>query len=197
MMMVSDQMRVALVTSHIPIAEVPEHITAGKVYAKARTLEDSLLRDFGIVKPRIAVLGLNPHAGENGLLGREEEEQILPAVRRLREENRLVFGPYPADGFFGAGDYKHFDAVLAMYHDQGLAPFKSISFGGGVNFTAGLPVVRTSPDHGTAYELAGKGEASPESFRQALFLALDIFRNRKKYDEITAHPLKPGRDKEK
>ncbi len=196
MMMIGEHLRVALVTSHIPLADVAGQITAGRVYAKARTLEESLIRDLGINRPRIAVLGLNPHAGENGILGQEEEEQILPAIKRLREENRLVFGPYPADGFFGAGDFKRFDAVLAMYHDQGLAPFKSISFERGVNFTAGLPVVRTSPDHGTAYELAGKGKASPDSFREALFLALDIYRNRQRYDEITAHPLKAGHDRE-
>ncbi len=196
MMMVGERLRVALVTTHLPIAEVPEQITAGKVYAKARTLEESLMRDFGIRKPRIAVLGLNPHAGESGLLGREEEEQIIPAIRRLREENRLVFGPYPADGFFGAGDFARFDAVLAMYHDQGLTPFKSICFERGVNFTAGLPVVRTSPDHGTAYELAGKGKASPDSFRQALYLALDIYRNRQMHDELTANALADAEEEE-
>jgi len=196
MMMIGERLRVALVTTHIPIAEVAGAITAGKVYSKARILEESLLRDFAISKPRIAVLGLNPHAGENGVLGEEEESQIVPAIKKMREENRLVFGPYPADGFFGAGEYHHFDAVLAMYHDQGLAPFKSISFNTGVNYTAGLPIVRTSPDHGTAYELAGKGEASPDSFRQALYMALDIFRNRQKYEEITANPLLSGGDHE-
>jgi len=196
MMMVGERLRVALVTTHIPVSEVPEQITAGKIYSKTRILEESLIRDFAIRKPRIAVLGLNPHAGENGILGTEEEEQIAPAIKRLREENRLVFGPYPADGFFGAGDFARFDAVLAMYHDQGLAPFKSINFERGVNYTAGLPIVRTSPDHGTAYELAGKDKASPDSFRQALFLAIDIFRNRNRYEEISANPLSKAEDKE-
>jgi 4-hydroxythreonine-4-phosphate dehydrogenase len=196
MMMVSEQLRVALVTSHIPLASVPEEITAGRVYSKIRILEESLIKDFAIRKPRIAVLGLNPHAGENGVLGQEEEEQIVPAIKRVRDENRLVFGPYPADGFFGAGEYTRFDAVLAMYHDQGLAPFKSISFEQGVNYTAGLPIVRTSPDHGTAYDLAGKGKASPDSFRQALYLAIDIYRNRLIYEEMTANPLSTSGEKE-
>ncbi|RLF02644.1 MAG: 4-hydroxythreonine-4-phosphate dehydrogenase PdxA [Thermoprotei archaeon] len=196
MMMVGERLRVALVTTHIPLAEVPQQITAGKIYSKIRILEESLIRDFAIRKPRIAVLGLNPHAGEDGVLGSEEEAEIIPAIGRLRDENRLVFGPYPADGFFGAGDFTRFDAVMAMYHDQGLAPFKSISFEKGVNFTAGLPIVRTSPDHGTAYELAGKDKASPDSFRQALYMAIDIYRNRQRYGEMTAHPLKSSEEKE-
>jgi 4-hydroxythreonine-4-phosphate dehydrogenase len=147
--------------------------------------------DFTIRQPRIAVLGLNPHAGDQGLLGEEEEKEILPAILQAKEENILAFGPFPADGFFGAGQYTRFDGILAMYHDQGLVPFKALTTQGGVNYTAGLPVVRTSPAHGTAYEIAGKNEASPDSFREAMYLACDIFRSRKSYREITVNPLKP------
>jgi 4-hydroxythreonine-4-phosphate dehydrogenase len=151
-----------------------------------------LLVDFGIRNPTVAVLGLNPHAGDNGLLGSEEQQIIAPAIRQAKELGITAFGPFPADGFFGAGRFKRFDAVLAMYHDQGLAPFKSLSMENGVNFTAGLPVVRTSPAHGTAYELAGKNEASADSFRNAIYLAIDVVRNRKLYNEITSDPLVPG-----
>ena len=147
--------------------------------------------DFGIHKPRIAVLGLNPHAGDKGLIGKEEQEVIIPAIEDARNENIMALGPYPADGLFGSGDYAKFDAVLAMYHDQGLAPFKSLVFSKGVNYTAGLPVVRTSPAHGTAYDLAGKNKATPESFRQALYLAVDIYNNKMKYKELTKDQLKP------
>ena len=190
MLMVGENMRVGVVTGHISLAEVPPAISEEKVYSTIRIMEKTMIRDFRIRSPKIAVLGLNPHAGEEGLLGKEEQEKIIPAIQRAREEdNLLVFGPYPADGFFGAADYHDFDAVLAMYHDQGLAPFKAINFENGVNFTAGLPVIRTSPAHGTAYHLAGKGVASPESFRQALYLAIDIFRNRKLYEEINQNPL--------
>jgi len=190
MLMVGENLRIGVVTGHIPLAEVPAAIDKERVYSKIRIMEKTMVQDFRIRGPKIAMLGLNPHAGEEGLLGKEEEEIIIPAIKKAREEdNILVFGPYPADGFFGAGDYKNFDAVLAMYHDQGLAPFKAMHFEEGVNFTAGLPVVRTSPAHGTAYHLAGKGEASPEPFRQALYLAVDIYRNRKFYREITSDPL--------
>jgi 4-hydroxythreonine-4-phosphate dehydrogenase len=152
-------------------------------------MNTSLQFDFAVRKPRIAVLGLNPHAGDNGLLGKEEEEKITPAIQKAQQEGILAFGPFPADGFFGAGSFKSFDGILAMYHDQGLTPFKALSFDTGVNFTAGLPVIRTSPVHGTAFSIAGKGEASENSFRQALYMACDIFRNRKTYSEITKNPL--------
>jgi 4-hydroxythreonine-4-phosphate dehydrogenase len=190
MLMVNELLRIGVVTSHIPLAKVNEYIVRDTLLNKLRILNQSLLSDFTLRKPRIAVLGLNPHAGELGLLGDEEEKEITPAINQAQEEGILAFGPFPADGFFGAGSYTRFDAVLAMYHDQGLIPFKALSVEGGVNFTAGLPVVRTSPAHGTAYELAGKNEASPDSFRKAIYLACDIFLSRKQYREISANPLK-------
>ena len=147
-------------------------------------------KDFSIRRPRIAVLGLNPHAGDNGVVGMEEQNIIIPAINKAKEEGIFAFGPFAADGFFGSSSFAHFDAVLAMYHDQGLAPFKTLSFGAGVNFTAGLSIIRTSPAHGTAYELAGKNESSADSFREALYLAIDIFRNRKMHTKLTANPLK-------
>jgi len=161
-------------------------------------LHQSLLRDFGIVSPRLAILGLNPHAGDGGALGSEDKERIAPAVRRLNDEGIIAMGPYAADGFFGNGSYKHFDGVLAMYHDQGLAPFKALSFGNGVNFTAGLPIVRTSPDHGTGLDIAGQGIANEASFRAAIWMACDIHRNREVYKTIGANPLQPQkREKER
>lgn len=190
MLMVNDFMRLGVVTSHVPLSKVTEYITTGTILNKLRILNRSLHADFSIVKPRIAVLGLNPHAGEEGLLGSEEITSIIPAINEAKDEGILAFGPFPADGFFGAGTYARFDAVLAMYHDQGLVPFKALTTEGGVNFTAGLPVVRTSPAHGTAYELAGKNEASADSFRKAIYLACDVFKNRKIYKQISAHPLK-------
>jgi 4-hydroxythreonine-4-phosphate dehydrogenase len=194
MLMVSDIMKVGLVTGHLPVSRLSTFITKELVVAKLKILSDSLLRDFGIRNPRIAVLGLNPHAGDDGLLGNEEQEVIIPAINLAKNSNLLAFGPYAADGFFGAGRFKKFDAVLAMYHDQGLAPFKALSMDRGVNFTAGLPVVRTSPAHGTAFDLAGKNEASPDSFRNALYLAIDVTRNRKSYQEISANPLPDGKE---
>ena len=191
MLMVNEMLRVAVVTSHIPLAKVNEYIVKDTIVNKLRILNNSLISDFTVRKPRIAVLGLNPHAGELGLLGDEEQHEITPAITQAQEEGILAFGPFPADGFFGAGSYTKFDAVLAMYHDQGLVPFKALSTEGGVNFTAGLPIIRTSPAHGTAYELAGKNEASPDSFRKAIYLACDVFRNRKQFREISANPLKP------
>ncbi len=189
MIMVNDTLRIGLVTGHIPLAQVASTITTELILKKIKTLHRSLMEDFVIRKPKIAVLGLNPHAGDQGLIGTEEKEVIIPAIRSAREEGILVFGPYPADGFFGSRQLTRFDAVLAMYHDQGLAPFKSMGFANGVNFTAGLPVVRTSPAHGTAFELAGKDEASPDSFRSALFLACDIYKNRGLYKELTSNQL--------
>lgn len=176
MMMVDDQLRVAMVTGHVPLAKVSESITKDKILKKANILLKSLEEDFGINKPKIAVLGLNPHAGEDGLLGEEEANIIKPAIKELKDQNNYVFGPYPADGFFGMMHQQKFDGVLAMYHDQGLIPFKSIAFSSGVNFTAGLPVIRTSPDHGTAYNIAGKNLAEEGSMRAALLLASDIIR---------------------
>ena len=178
MMLCSEEVRIAVVTGHIPLSEVPAAITKELVEKKLNMLLASLQQDFGITKPRVAVLGLNPHAGEEGLLGSEDNDIIAPVVSDMRNHGNLVYGPLPADGFFGTLAYKKYDAVLAMYHDQGLIPFKTIAFDRGVNFTAGLSVVRTSPDHGTAYNLAGKGEASESSLREAIFMACDIVRRR-------------------
>lgn len=190
MFLVSDGLRVAVVTGHIPVTHVASALTTDKIVKKIQVLNKSLIQDFEIRKPKIAVLGLNPHAGDNGVIGNEEQQIIIPAINKAKEDGILAYGPYPADGFFGNGSYKKFDAVLAMYHDQGLIPFKTIAFNAGVNFTAGLPVVRTSPDHGTAYDIAGKNMASEESFRKAIYTAIDIYRTRKQYAEITANPLK-------
>jgi 4-hydroxythreonine-4-phosphate dehydrogenase len=179
MLLVSDGLRVGVVTGHIPLGAVKEAITKEKIISKATILLNTLKQDFGIQKPRIALLGLNPHAGEEGLLGREEQEIITPVIHELKHKGNMVFGPFPADGFFGNMSYKKYDAVLAMYHDQGLIPFKTIAFESGVNYTAGLPIVRTSPDHGTAYNIAGKNMASETSMREAIFLAIDIVNMRK------------------
>ena len=182
-------LKVAVVTGHIPLANVSASISTEKIVRKIRALNKTLLEDFSIRKPKIAVLGLNPHAGDNGTIGKEDMEMVIPAINKAVEEKIVAYGPYPADGFFGSGNYKNFDAVLAMYHDQGLVPFKALSFTAGINFTAGLPVIRTSPDHGTAYDLAGKNQASEESFRNALYLACDIYKNRKLHKSISANPL--------
>jgi len=189
MIMISENLRVAVVTGHIPLKEVASAITQESILNKLRILHQSLIQDFVVTNPRIAVLGLNPHAGDKGLLGSEEQDIIIPAIDAAREEGIMALGPYAADGLFGSDDFSKFDAILAMYHDQGLAPFKALAFSSGVNYTAGLPVVRTSPAHGTAFEIAGKGLANEQSFRQAMFLAVDIFRNRKKYEEISKDPL--------
>lgn len=189
MMLVNDTLRVALVTNHLPLREVATKITKDLILQKINILYESLRMDFGIDRPTIAVLGLNPHAGDGGLLGKEEEQIIRPAVVESKKSGKLVMGPFPADGFFGSGQHRKYDAVLAMYHDQGLVAFKTLSFGQGVNYTAGLSAIRTSPDHGTAYDLAGKNEADPTSFRQALFLAIDVVRQRKDYLDMHANPL--------
>ena len=183
MLMVSDQLRVGVVTGHIPLRDVPKKITREAILSKLRILKKTLQTDFAVVEPRIAVLGLNPHCGDGGLIGDEEKNIILPAVQDAQKEGIQAFGPYSPDGYFGLGHYSRFDATLAMYHDQGLAPFKSISFADGVNFTAGLPIVRTSPDHGTGYEIAGRDEADPRSMMQAIYTAIDIFRRRLQYFE--------------
>jgi 4-hydroxythreonine-4-phosphate dehydrogenase len=189
MLMVSDQTRIGIVTGHIPLSDVPKVVTTELILHKLKIMNDSLLKDFGIRKPRIAVLGLNPHAGDEGLLGIEEKTVILPAVEKAFADGIMAFGPFPADGFFGSNNYTKFDGILAMYHDQGLIPFKTIAFESGVNFTAGLPFVRTSPAHGTAYDIAGKDLASPDSLRAAMYLACDIFNNRMMHDELNANPL--------
>ena len=190
MFLCSDTVKVGVATNHTPLAKVAEVLSPEMIVEKLEIMNDSLKRDFMVEKPKIAVLGLNPHAGDGGLLGREEQEIIVPALDMAKEKGLLAFGPYPADGFFGTGQYTRFDAVLAMYHDQGLIPFKTIAFDRGVNFTAGLPVVRTSVDHGTGYDIAGKNMADPQSMRWAIYMAIDIVKHRQNYDEITANPLK-------
>jgi 4-hydroxythreonine-4-phosphate dehydrogenase len=190
MILMTDSLRVGLITGHIPISEVSSSITPELIKEKVAILYETLQKDFGISKPKIALLGLNPHSGDNGLIGKEDEEIIRPTVKELFNEKKLVYGPYAADGFFGSNVYKQFDGVLAMYHDQGLAPFKALSFGKGVNFTAGLKLIRTSPDHGTAYEIAGKGVADESSFKEALFKSIELFKKRSEYLELNQNKLK-------
>lgn len=189
MLMVSDNFRVGLVTEHIPVKDIARHITREAILSKLNILRDSLVRDFGIDKPRIAVLGLNPHAGDEGLIGKEDEEIIKPAIKDAKH-HMMVFGPYSSDAFFARGYHNRFDAVLAMYHDQGLIPFKSLAAGEGVNYTAGLPMVRTSPDHGTAFDIAGKNKADSTSFLTAVYTCIDIIRNRQEYDENRSNPMR-------
>lgn len=190
MILLKGDFRVALVTGHVPVRDIPGMLTKELIMEKMEIFHQSLKKDFGIDNPRIAVFSLNPHAGDHGLLGTEEEEIIIPAMKEMMAKGVQCFGPYPADGFMGSGNYTHFDGILAMYHDQGLAPFKALAMDEGVNFTAGLPIVRTSPAHGTAYDIAGKGVASEDSFRQAVYVAMDVFRNRAWEKEISARPLR-------
>ena len=190
MLMVSNNIRIGVITGHTPLKEVPSIITEDLILRKIRILNESLIKDFGIRRPRIAILGLNPHSGDNGVIGNEEQTIIIPAINKAKEENIFAFGPFASDGFFGSSSFVHFDGILAMYHDQGLIPFKTLTFDSGVNFTAGLPIIRTSPAHGTAYELAGKNQASADSFREAVYLAIDIYRNRIQHQTLTANPLK-------
>lgn len=190
MLLYDQNFRMALATEHIPISEVSKNITVDRLHTKLSILEEALVKDFGIDKPKIAVLGLNPHSGDHGLVGKEDIEVIKPAIDQYREKGSLVFGPYSADAFFARRSDTKFDAVLAMYHDQGLIPFKSLSQGEGVNYTAGLPVIRTSPDHGVAFDIAGKNIANPDSMREAIFQAIDLLAQRKRYAENTANPLK-------
>lgn len=190
MFMTADNMRVGLLTEHVPLAEVAKYVTKDNILGKLHMMRDSLVKDFGIDQPRIAVLGLNPHAGDEGLIGREEIEQIAPAIRHAKGNGILCFGPYSADAFFAREMFKQFDGVLAMYHDQGLIPFKSLASGNGINYTAGLGIVRTSPDHGTAFDIAGKNVADPDSFRQAIFTCLEILEQRERYADNTRNPLK-------
>lgn len=189
MLLVSDEMRIGMVTGHVPISKVAASITTEKIRHKLTILQNSLIQDFGIVKPKIAVLGLNPHSGDHGLIGREEKDIITPVINEFIQKGDLVYGPFPADGFFGKKLFSQYDAVLAMYHDQGLIPFKQLSFSDGVNYTAGLPIVRTSPDHGTAYDIAGKSVADPSSFINAIFLTKHIYNKRIEFMELNNNPL--------
>lgn len=194
MIMVSPTLRVGLVTSHIPLKDIPTSLTKDKVLKKIKELASSMKKDFGIQRPRIAVFGLNPHAGENGTMGKEEQEVINPAINAAKQEGILAVGPFPADGFFGSSAKYQYDAILAMYHDQGLSAFKALAFDEGVNYTAGLPIVRTSPDHGTAFDIAGNNQASGTSMRNAIYLAIDVFRNRAFEKEIKANPLEISKE---
>ena len=189
MVMASETMKIAFVTGHVPLTEVKKFISTENIILKTKKLNATLIQDFGVRMPKIAVLGLNPHAGENGLLGREEEEYITPAVAKLRNENIMAFGPYPADSFFSNKNLENFDGILSMYHDQGLTAFKTLSFSDGVNFTAGLNIIRTSPVHGTAYEIAGEGVANEKSFREAVFMACDIYKKRYEFKKLNENPL--------
>lgn len=189
MLMVSSDLRIGMVTEHLPLKDVASAITEDVILNKLKVMNKSLQMDFNIRKPKIAVLGLNPHASDDGLIGAEEKEVIIPAIDKANDQGILAFGPFPADGFFSSSNYKNYDAILAMYHDQGMLPFKTFAFETGVNFTAGLPVVRTSPAHGTAFDIAGKNIASPDSFRQAIYTAMDIHRNRLEYNELNKNPL--------
>ncbi len=191
MLMISESMKIGFATEHLPLREVAGAITVNSLLGKIRLMNRSLLQDFAIRGPKIGVLSLNPHAGDGGLLGSEEKEIIIPAITKANEEGILAFGPYSSDGFFGSGAFSRFDAILAMYHDQGMGAFKALAFDTGVNFTAGLPVIRTSPVHGTAFDITGKNEASGNSMRQAIYAAVDIYRNREMYEEISRNPLQP------
>lgn len=195
MFMVTNELKVGLFTDHVALPQVVNHLTPGLISQKISTVHQSLIKDFGISKPKIAVLGINPHTGDNGVIGKEDDEVLRPTLQKIKEAGKLVFGPYAADSFFGSGNYKQFDAVVATYHDQGLIPFKTLSFGNGVNYTAGLSHVRTSPDHGTAFEIAGKGIASHESFREAVYTAIEIYNHRRGYQKLIENPLKPQKKK--
>ncbi len=190
MLMVQDNLRVGLLTDHIPLSEVAAHLTEELIKRKIETVKQSLIQDFSINKPKIAVLGLNPHCGDGGVIGTEDDLIIKPALKKIFDKGTLVFGPFAADGFFGSSQYEKYDAIIAAYHDQGLIPFKTLSFGNGVNYTAGLNKIRTSPDHGTAYDIAGKGVADFNSFKEAVYLAIDIYHSRNQYAEISVKPLK-------
>ena len=190
MLMVQDNLRVGLLTDHVPLNEVASYLTEELIIKKIKTINKTLIQDFSINKPKIAVLGLNPHCGDGGVIGNEEDTILKPALKKLFEKGTFVFGPFAADGFFGSNQYEKYDAVIAMYHDQGLIPFKTLSFGNGVNFTAGLNKIRTSPDHGTAYDIAGKNKADYNSFKEAVYLAIDIYNSRNQHAEISEKPLK-------
>ncbi|CAM3720410.1 4-hydroxythreonine-4-phosphate dehydrogenase PdxA [Flavobacterium gelidilacus] len=189
MFMIHENLRVGLLTDHVPVNDVAKHLNEELISKKVKIVNDTLKQDFRIEKPKIAVLGLNPHAGDNGVIGKEDEDIIKPALKKIYDSGIMVFGPYSADSFFGSNQYKQYDAVLAVYHDQGLIPFKTMSFGSGVNYTAGLSKIRTSPDHGTAFDIAGKNKANESSFREALYLAIDVYNKRNEYKELTNNPL--------
>ncbi|MBS9461355.1 4-hydroxythreonine-4-phosphate dehydrogenase PdxA [Flagellimonas sp. 389] len=195
MFMVADTLRVGLLTDHIAVKEVAQAITPKLIQEKVRTMEESLKKDFRIRRPKIALLGINPHSGDNGTIGEEDDKILKPAIQKLFDKGILVYGPYSADSFFGSSGHKKFDAILAAYHDQGLIPFKTLSFGKGVNYTAGLEKVRTSPDHGTAYEIAGTGQADESSFKEAVFTAIQVFKNREEYRILNKNPLQKQRVK--
>jgi 4-hydroxythreonine-4-phosphate dehydrogenase len=198
MLLYSNELRVGLVTEHVPVAKVAQLITKDLILSKINILRESLVKDFGIDKPKIAVLALNPHAGDNGQIGSEEQTIIKPLIEQLQQQGQLIYGPYGADAFFAHASYRHFDAVLAMYHDQGLIPFKTLAHGEGVNYTAGLPVIRTSPDHGTAFDIAGKGIADPSSLREAIFQCIELLQKKADYEQYTSNPIRRGRiEKEK
>ncbi|MGB8706061.1 MAG: 4-hydroxythreonine-4-phosphate dehydrogenase PdxA [Gillisia sp.] len=190
MLMITNSLRIGLFTDHVALKDIANVITPELIEKKIATIQKTLQQDFRIEKPKIAVLGINPHSGDNGLIGKEDETILKPTLQKIREKGHLVYGPYAADSFFGTKNYKNFDAVIASYHDQGLIPFKTLSFGEGVNFTAGLRKVRTSPDHGTAFEIAGKNEANINSFKEAVFKAIEIFKTRKEYKKLSKNPLK-------
>jgi len=190
MFMIANTLRVGLITDHVPVKDVASHITPELITEKVNAMHNSLVKDFCIRKPKIAILGINPHTGDNGVIGEEDDTVLRPTIKNIKESGKLIFGPYAADSFFGSDNYKNFDAILATYHDQGLIPFKTLSFGQGVNYTAGLNRVRTSPDHGTAFEIAGKGTADESSFKEALFAAIKIFKNRRQHEGLTENPLK-------
>ena len=190
MILMTDTLRIGLITGHIPVSQVAETISPELIEKKVEILYTTLVQDFAINKPKIAILGLNPHCGDNGVIGSEDDEIIKPTIAKLQNEGKLVYGPFAADSFFGSKNYQNFDAILAMYHDQGLTAFKTLSFGEGVNFTAGLDKVRTSPDHGTAYDLVGKDVANINSFREAVFRGIQVFRTRKEYNSLTENVLK-------
>ncbi|AXT18661.1 4-hydroxythreonine-4-phosphate dehydrogenase PdxA [Flavobacteriaceae bacterium AU392] len=190
MFMITDTLKVGLLTDHVPVKEISTHITKELIESKINTIYNTLYRDFSIRKPKIAVLGINPHTGDNGVIGEEDDMILRPTLKGIRDTGKLVFGPYSADSFFGSNNYKNFDAIVASYHDQGLIPFKTLSFGEGVNFTAGLNKVRTSPDHGTAYEIAGKGQADNSSFKEALYAGIQIFKNRNQNQKLNTNRLK-------
>ncbi len=194
MLMVSDKLRIGLLTDHVPLSEISNLLTEELLVKKIQIIKNCLISDFGISKPKIAVLGLNPHCGDNGVIGNEDDDIIKPTLKKLFDKGEMVFGPYASDSFFGSSQYEKYDAILAMYHDQGLIPFKTLSFGKGVNYTAGLNKIRTSPDHGTAFEIAGKDLANPMSFREALYLAIDVYNKRNEYQELTQNPLKTKRN---
>lgn len=191
MLMISDDLRIGLITDHVAVKDVVNMISEELIIKKINTLNKTLIQDFGIIRPKIAVLGINPHTGDNGVIGTEDDQILRPTLNKLRDTKLLVYGPYAADSFFGSDNYKNFDAIMASYHDQGLIPFKTLSFGEGVNFTAGLNRIRTSPDHGTAFDLAGKNSADHTSFRKAVYSAINIYKNRKEYIKISSNSFKP------